>query len=212
MNIKLLQTVAALLCIALLFASCKKENDGPAPTPVPDYAALKVGNYWVYNTYLNDPWGLSTLTENYDSAYIEKDTMIDGKKYFKKVVVSNIFPSVSFWREENGKLYNNYGTTPPSKEGKISTKVYTSGTDTIGIQNSYLLGGETSISVPAGVYTVKTIEHVFESYSGVPPNRKISIKRWHTKYHATKGDIYRSYAYVNSNVLYEMVLVRTNVE
>jgi len=41
-----------------------------------DYYQLKVGNYWIYQSYQIDSNGVATPENLWDSAHIEKDTII----------------------------------------------------------------------------------------------------------------------------------------
>lgn len=78
------------VCIAT--AACKKERTvfyaPPTPPPPPgttyydDYMALKPGNYWIYEHYeLDSANGAAHALGTYDSAYVEKDTVIKMIKY-----------------------------------------------------------------------------------------------------------------------------------
>jgi len=64
-----------------LFIGCFKENQ--ESVVYPDFAMLKVGNYWIYQYFDIDSLGNATATNTYDSCYVEKDTTINGKTYFK---------------------------------------------------------------------------------------------------------------------------------
>jgi hypothetical protein len=91
------------------FYSCKKDKktepdsqteDQTPATPAPNYSALKVGNYWIYERFEVDEFGISSSLNIIDSCYIEKDTIVNGQKYFKYVqpqIVSSdpTIPSVS---------------------------------------------------------------------------------------------------------------------
>lgn len=81
MQVKFLIPTAVML---LFLSACKKDKT-ETPLVYPDYAALKVGNYWVYERYDIDANGVATASGVTDSCYIEKDTTIGGKIYFKRV-------------------------------------------------------------------------------------------------------------------------------
>jgi len=86
---KNLKFCLTLLVLLLFIISCKKDKTEPAPAPVSyalqysDYSQLKVGNYWVYQTYQVDSLGNSTCMYSLDSCFVEKDTLINGHIYFK---------------------------------------------------------------------------------------------------------------------------------
>lgn len=78
------------VCIATI--ACKKEKTftltPPTPPPPPnttyydDYMALKPGNYWIYEYYeLDSANGTAHAMGTYDSAYVEKDTVINRRTY-----------------------------------------------------------------------------------------------------------------------------------
>lgn len=73
-------------------AACKRESTitftPPVPPPppnttyYPDYMALIPGNYWIYQRYeLDSANGAEHGLESYDSAYVEKDTVINQNTY-----------------------------------------------------------------------------------------------------------------------------------
>lgn len=85
-----------LICLAigvcLVTTACKKEKTfiftPPPPPPPPntsyydDYMALKPGNYWIYEHYeLDSAQGAAHAMGTYDSAYVEKDTVINRRVY-----------------------------------------------------------------------------------------------------------------------------------
>jgi len=83
--------LAITACIAT--TACKKEKTftftpPPPPPPPPtttyydNYTALKPGNYWIYEHYkLDSANGEAHALGRYDSAYVEKDTMIGLHTY-----------------------------------------------------------------------------------------------------------------------------------
>ncbi|MCK7460930.1 MAG: hypothetical protein MZU84_02080 [Sphingobacterium sp.] len=72
----------ALIFISLL--SCNKSTDIPPEAPSnSDFMALNVGNYWIYQNYILDTNGVGAPTDDWDSAFISKDTLVDGKTYYK---------------------------------------------------------------------------------------------------------------------------------
>ena len=74
----------SVMTLSALLLSCKKEKMPEIPGIAYDnYSNLKVGNYWVYQRFTVDESGNETATSVYDSCYIEKDTVINSKKYFK---------------------------------------------------------------------------------------------------------------------------------
>ena len=68
--------------------SCKKDTEPeptslPITTTYPNFSRLKVGNYWIYQQFDIDQNGNATPKNIFDSCYVEKDTLINGKTYMK---------------------------------------------------------------------------------------------------------------------------------
>lgn len=68
-----------------LFTACQKDDSKPADREdsVLDYMPLKVGNYWVYNTYFCEPGEMDCELQSVDTNRVTKDTVINGNKFFK---------------------------------------------------------------------------------------------------------------------------------
>ncbi|MGZ3865239.1 MAG: hypothetical protein ACXVC6_02320 [Bacteroidia bacterium] len=71
-----------------LATACKKEQgythisitgSSPAQTR---YLPLKAGNYWVYEMFTHDSAEVETSVGKTDSVFVQKDTMINGRKYY----------------------------------------------------------------------------------------------------------------------------------
>jgi hypothetical protein len=69
--------------MALLSYSCKKDKDPGETTPEPVYSQFKAGTYWVYRHFAIDSAGNATATDDYDSCYVMKDTVINNLTYVK---------------------------------------------------------------------------------------------------------------------------------
>ena len=70
----------------ILITSCNKDNDTAPGTPAAtysNYSALAVGNYWIYENFRVDSSGNATSTNTFDSCYVEKDTVISGRTFYK---------------------------------------------------------------------------------------------------------------------------------
>lgn len=82
-----------ILSLVIVFFSCKKDAAISLPTPnLPNPTAtnsfdtmlpLAVGNYWIYQISNDDTLGGVHLQNNFDSVYVEKDTLIVGEHYYK---------------------------------------------------------------------------------------------------------------------------------
>ena len=81
---KFLKNLLLFSGLALLAFSCTKDDDDtgqPAPVTAPNYSQLKVGNYWIYQRFQIDN-GTVTPLNVYDSVYVEKDSVINGNRYY----------------------------------------------------------------------------------------------------------------------------------
>lgn len=80
-----MRNVLLMAIVALaLFSACKKDEPKVEPETVyPNYGCLKAGNYWIYEHFTVDTLGGATRLHLFDSCYVEKDTLINGKTYAK---------------------------------------------------------------------------------------------------------------------------------
>lgn len=192
MNI--IKALAAILCIGI--ASCKKPKDATPPSvptenePTYDnYSALKAGNYWVYQRYIFNANTDSSAPQNqFDSCYIEKDTLINGKTYFKHCTRSYYAPqdiSVSFLRDSLSYIVNSSGSILFSSED-FSTIFYEAAFGPNGATpdsmrvSRRMASGSGSITVPAG--TFNALAHVTTyHYPENDPRIDVVLNRWYAK-------------------------------
>lgn len=81
----------ALISMTTFIYSCKKDkglepSKNIPPESYPNYSQLKVGNYWIYQQYEIETNGHATSKNIFDSCYVEKDTVINNKTYFKLIM------------------------------------------------------------------------------------------------------------------------------
>lgn len=103
------------LAISIAAPACKKEKEAGHDTVQQGYATympLKAGNYWIYQHFDATQSGRVTPLNKYDSSYVEKDTIINGRTYFK---VYHKHPhveqfSVRYLRDSLHYIVNSYGT------------------------------------------------------------------------------------------------------
>lgn len=79
-----------LFCLIIIspIISCKDDDSDVQPKvqqkpTYPNYSQLEVGNYWIYERYTLKPDGEEIPLNQFDSSYVEKDTIINGKTYYK---------------------------------------------------------------------------------------------------------------------------------
>jgi len=89
---KRLIIICALISSISFIVSCKKKKkdeitEDETPQPIannfPDYNPHKAGNYWIYERFEIDEDGNSKSLHEFDSSYVEKDTVINNKTYTK---------------------------------------------------------------------------------------------------------------------------------
>jgi hypothetical protein len=81
----------------LVASSCKKEKDlepvvsettAPSANPNMYHFPLTIGSYWIYEDITVDSNNVIISHRGLDSVFVEKDTIINGKQYFKKKIVA----------------------------------------------------------------------------------------------------------------------------
>jgi len=155
---KLIVPVIAILSI--LTFSCKKDKENIVPTPKADYYQLKIGNYWVYREFDVDTNGVTTIKDRWDSAFIEKDTLIRGYKYFKlwyRYFMDNPTQTAEFLRDSSGYLVNSVGGIWCS-DNNFTDILWA---DTIGVTLAKkimkMTGKDSIVTVPAGTFQSITL-------------------------------------------------------
>lgn len=165
----------AVLCMTI-FASCKKDKDEATPTPSSpeplEHPLLEIGNKWVYETVYVDEKGKETFV-GLDSTYIEKDTIINGKKWYKSIFggqdVMRRLPYIVLYRDSAGILINNFGERTLEKyknKGMVSTRFIYGLGKVQQESHSFLKPNDTTVTVPAGTFKVKNIETMVKIYDG----------------------------------------------
>lgn len=71
-----------LAMVLSAFFACRDEDDDSG-IAYADYTNLQVGNYWIYERYSLDTNGVYTSLNAFDTVFVEKDTLINGRTYFK---------------------------------------------------------------------------------------------------------------------------------
>jgi hypothetical protein len=173
---------------------------------------MKIGNYWIYNTYNIDSLGNETLNSLQDSVIITKDSVINGKTYF--VFEGSAFPTANpnriikmIARDSSGYLVHTDGKILFSSVNFTDT--LRTDKDSIGVnQSSYIITYRmeqtpNQLTVPAGNFNVI-------DYKGTLKSLAIPATRYTHNYYAKNiGLISNSLRYVNSGgIYYERRLLR----
>jgi len=139
--------------LSILAISCKKNSEDPVPTAKADYFKLKVGNYWIYQGFRIDTNGVVTPTSQYDSAHIEKDTIIRGFTYYKLLEDPYVLGSVQFpnyLRDSSGYLVNSYGYILASDVNFTDTLEVKTGEGQLYMAYTKMTGKDSVVTIPAG--------------------------------------------------------------
>lgn len=147
---------------AVLFFSCKKDDDNNNIT-YPDYANLKVGNYWVYQHFFIDTTGSDSALNVYDSCYVEKDTIINGNTYYKMIRPHRImsFDAVYYWRDSLDYVVDTSGKVYFSAEDFTTifeTECHQTPYDTIYTAITKMVDKDRVINTPAGDFITRTFQ------------------------------------------------------
>ena len=171
--------------IILLFAiafGCKDANDETYPVSYPDFANLKVGNYWIYERFHLDSNGVYTALGVFDSTYVEKDTLINGLTYYKYMEDQFLSPpgyDAVFLRDSLHYLVNVDGKILFSSQNFsdalwLAYATFNAGnSDTICQIYRKMTDDNALVSLPAGTYVTKNAQEVYLLYPGFDMGGKI---------------------------------------
>ncbi|HLN52663.1 MAG TPA: hypothetical protein VK212_03075 [Lentimicrobium sp.] len=151
-----------IVIAAALFISCNKEEGDKPITLPPDYANLKVGNYWIYQHFKIDTTGEETALDKYDSCYVEKDTVINGKTFYKMIRPRAIYSKyVYLWRDSSGYIVNTSGKIWFFAEDftTVFDTTYAFGAgDTTYVATSRMVDKDKVVTTPAGDFVTRTYQ------------------------------------------------------
>ena len=151
--------ICAILSIVVM--SCKKSSDNTIPVAVADYYQLKVGNYWIYQGYKIDSNGIAIPQSYFDSAHIEKDTIIRGYTYYKfwesPLALHGGHQLHSYVRDSSGFLINNLGHRSCSASDFIDTLVFDTANLPYFIAYGKMTGKDSAVTIPAGTFQSITL-------------------------------------------------------
>ena len=197
---KLFKVLPFLLALSIILFACKKK-DNPIVLPpaayVPDYAQLKTGNYWIYRSVWKDTLGNELgQTAEYDSNYINGDTMIGVIKYAKLWQVSYTpgQTELSLRRDSSGCIVDEKGNVFFSLQsvGTILQEYYRVGgppADTSFKMTLLIDGKNVPVTTPAGTFMANGIK---QTYKFAPYTSTFYDPRsYHTYYADSVGVVVR---------------------
>ncbi len=204
--------IQLIIIITLGIYSCKKDNDEtPAPVPVPpvtypNYGQLKVGNYWIYERFTTDSLGNGTFLNTFDSCYVEKDTVINNKTYFKYVAPDLFHDNkISFIKDSLSYLVTNTGFIIFSSDD--FTTVFHSHyyilqptTDTLCLITQKMADANLAVNMPLGTYTTSSFQ---TKYTMLPPYTSAGTYRYqNTRYTEGVGKVSETLDFFLSSPVY----------
>ena len=201
------------IATAMSMHSCKKSKGAPTniviDSPVmvyADYTALKPGNYWIYEEYFVDSVnGAGHPDGQYDSSYVEKDTLVNGKTYHKYCTVSLNGSGYSLLRDSLSYTVNLSGAILFSSVDFTDTFVNSyfynpaAGPDTL----RYIVKmgfKDSSVTVDAGTFKTVTTRQIFF----IPPSEPYGpIRENDTKYAVGIGMIIKAEGFFSTAPSYQ---------
>jgi hypothetical protein len=213
------QSILFLLAVLTVF-SCSKKKDGSTPNipidpilPVvtyPDYSAMKPGNYWIYQDYhLDSVNGPAHAQGSFDSCYVEKDTVINGKTYHKYweicspssvalTGVAYLRDSLSYIVDQNGNIhFSSQDFTDTFLKKAYYNPSVASDTFHIAVTMGYK---DVSVTVNAGTFTTSAFRQIWYIPASLPygPTRDydfirargIGMIKKTTGFYTTTPDVY----------------------
>jgi hypothetical protein len=111
--------LALIVTFFISSSSCKKKEEKvecvTEETPVvsyDNYYPLKVGNYWIYERYQINGDNTTTKMNEVDSSYVEKDTLINNKTYYKLIKYDFVFDKkrINYLRDSLDYIVTSDGT------------------------------------------------------------------------------------------------------
>jgi len=196
--------------------SCKKDKD-PTTTPsitYPNFSQLKVGNYWVYEQFDIDATGNATSKNIFDSCYVEKDTIINSKTYFKMVKpnpYSTNQSDISFQKDSLHYIVNSNGKILFSSKDFstiFESSYFLAGpNDTVCQIVKQMADNNLTVSTLAGTFATSNAKEIYSMY----PNwaSVCNPRNKHTRYAENMGIVIETLPFFASSPNYiERRLVR----
>ncbi len=187
------------------------------PWESPEYIKAKPGNYWVYRTYKIYDNGSEEALNMYDTARVEKDTVINRRVYHKMLwpefgggirteyitdsldyVVTN-FGKIIFSASEFGKVFD--------KRLFISQQLAPPPYDTIADVTHQMADRDLTINVPVATFNTSSYS---ERYDFRPPHdNPVKSRTYYYRYAKGVGLVsYTRAFYLNADHVYEARLVQ----
>ncbi len=206
--------IVFILGAVIFLSSCSKNNSSPVQTPVveekvTDYFPLTVGNYWVYQLFRADTSMVPVPNGYFDSTYVEKDTVVNGKS-FKKVISGYLF---EYWllRDSADFLVNELGQRQFTHRQFTATLYdYQPDYATGFVVSAAMSQKDSTFIVPAGQFVSKYLVGSVTALGDVPAWQK--HRSFSIAYSKNIGPVHRWAVWVHSPEFLEWRLVRFSVK
>ena len=169
-----MKTIIPVLLISLVIFSCKKDKEIEPqlepPVVYDNYSQLKTGNYWIYEIFWKDTLGNLTSMGQFDSCYVEKDTVINDKLFFKMIrPEANSAPlSTFFWRDSLSYIVDSAGAIIFSSKDfsnvLYSRYIQASPGDTVCYYERVMTDNNSIITTPAGTFPTINSQEIYYMY------------------------------------------------
>ena len=184
---------SVILSIGLILGySCNKEKLEVPESSIndyPNYSQLAEGNYWVYERYELDTNGNETALGQIDTIFIEKDTLIESVRFFKRV-------THNFDGSKNSAFLRDSLSCLVSHQGVIifSSSIFNEYLfiDTTGVEydiKSRMIDKDLQVTVPAGTYITSCFQNIFDYKPPLHPDEKQFV--FNSRYSENVGLVYQ---------------------
>ncbi|HEX8517333.1 MAG TPA: hypothetical protein VF868_14145 [Bacteroidia bacterium] len=161
------------ILLAFTITACRKKEgenvvQGSSQIAYSNYGKLAVGNYWIYQRFRIDNLGVSSPLNIYDSCYISKDTIINGKTYFEMYRPDTYGSFYSYLRDSSSCILNSFGKIvfSPTDFSTIFSSGYVTATeaDTMAKGIFKMNNKDSLINTPAGAFLTTNFQGVYYMY------------------------------------------------
>jgi hypothetical protein len=204
--------------VVCLFSCEKNDKQEETENSISAYLPMSVGNYWVYQIYTFDSNGNEYQTTTFDSTVITKDTLINGKRFFRfdyfECNTINTYPTDTiYYRDSLMYLISSKGQILFSEDNfadTLSRKTFIFQNDTLYTMTCKMERIDQQISVPVG--TFNNLLNFKGTVLCNPKYTDIKNPRYTNQYYAKEiGVIFQSQIYVMSGGFREKRLVKYNI-
>ncbi len=202
-----------VLLLGLL--SCGKDKFQVIPLVVvySNYSALDTNNFWVYEHFSLDINGVLLSLNQFDSVYVEKDTIWNDKRYFK--VIQKDYDNggivvAKYMRDSSGYTVDSAGTiilatvnlgTPLKQYVQYGANI----SDTFALVSTQAIAETVMDSVPVGKF--QTINYKTTYVMGANYQQGGKVRYASNKYAEKVGLVYKTLPFNYANSSYEVLLL-----